>query len=139
MLQKVHLTIWDFAGGSEYYDVRTELYCDSDAIIFVFDLSSLNTFDNIQNWLEEINLHLNSSKNNNKTKKSVTTEYYLVGTKADIASHKKVDDKTEEYKKYCINNHINGLYYEISSTNPQQIFQLFNDIVTKTLINRKLL
>ena len=97
----------------------------------MFDLSSLSSFNNIQHWLEEINLHLYSNKN--KTRKNC--DFYLVGNKSD---QKKGEDKSEEYKKYCLNNHINGLYNEINALNSNQITNLFTDIITKTLINRKI-
>jgi predicted GTPase len=94
----------------------------------MFDLTSLYSFNNIKHWLEEINLHLYS----NKTKKRC--DFYLVGNKSD--QKKGGEDKSEEYKKYCLNNQINGLYYEMSALNSNQISNLFTEIITNILIHR---
>ena len=55
---------------------------------------------------------------------------------------KKDDDNSnqfEEYQLYCQTKNINGLYYELSATNSHQVNNLFNDVIKKILMNRKII
>ena len=54
MIFEVRVHLWDLSGSPEYIDVRNELYINSDAIFLVFDVTNLSTFENMENWLKEI-------------------------------------------------------------------------------------
>ena len=50
----VRVHIWDLAGGSEYADVRSELYDGSHVVLLVYDVTSADTFRALDTWLEEL-------------------------------------------------------------------------------------
>ncbi len=51
--QLVRINFFDMAGGTEYYDIRNEFYKDAQGVIFVFDVENKQSFDNLENWVQE--------------------------------------------------------------------------------------
>ena len=49
---RVHL--WDLSGGTEYLDVRNEMYGGSDIVFLMFDVSNSGSFEGLENWMKEI-------------------------------------------------------------------------------------
>ncbi|MFX1364113.1 MAG: Rab family GTPase [Promethearchaeota archaeon] len=47
------LQIWDLAGQDRYKWVRHEFYKGAKGIVYVFDLTRRNTFENIKKWKDE--------------------------------------------------------------------------------------
>ncbi len=45
--------MWDFSGKLLEPKIRSEFYGESHAIVYVFDLNNINTFNNIENWIKE--------------------------------------------------------------------------------------
>lgn len=54
LIFKVRVHLWDLSGSPEYIDVRNELYINTDAIFLVFDVTNFSTFENMENWLKEV-------------------------------------------------------------------------------------
>lgn len=55
---KVKLQLWDTAGQEKYRSLINSYYKHSDGIIMVFDLSDMNSFENlVQNWLLKVVSH----------------------------------------------------------------------------------
>jgi DnaJ family protein C protein 27 len=44
---------WDMSGDDSYFEVRNEFYGDTDGFLLVFDLSSRESFSQLNRWLEE--------------------------------------------------------------------------------------
>ena len=100
--QDIRLLIWDIKGHSSFEKLGSNYIKDSNAYIILFDLTNLNSFYNISNWLNKI-------KNNN----NLFNNYYpvlLLGCKKDLVSRRKVT--YEEAKKFAVFNKL--LYAEIS-------------------------
>jgi len=100
--QEIRLLIWDIKGHGSFEKLVSNYIKDSNAYIILFDLTNLNSFYNISNWLNKI-------KNNN----NLFNNYYpilLLGCKKDIISRRKVT--YEEAKKFAVFNKL--LYAEIS-------------------------
>ena len=51
--RKVILRIWDTSGQERYRSITQNFYRNANGILFVFDLTSKETFDNIRNWLTD--------------------------------------------------------------------------------------
>jgi DnaJ family protein C protein 27 len=49
----VRVNFWDLSGHPEFLDIRNEFYKDAQAIILVYDVSSRDTFENLDFWLTE--------------------------------------------------------------------------------------
>tara|TARA_B110000285_G_C14757451_1_gene438041 strand:+ start:74 stop:409 length:336 start_codon:yes stop_codon:yes gene_type:complete len=52
--KKIKLQIWDTAGQERYRTITSAYYKNSDGIILVFDLFKKESFDNLDNWLKEV-------------------------------------------------------------------------------------
>ncbi|MHA2181246.1 MAG: Rab family GTPase [Promethearchaeota archaeon] len=50
----ISLQIWDLAGQDHFKWVRKAFYIGAKGIIYVFDLTQKETFDDIINWKEEV-------------------------------------------------------------------------------------
>ena len=49
----VRVNFWDLSGNPEYFEIRNEFYKDSQGCLLVYDVSSRETFEDIDNWLAE--------------------------------------------------------------------------------------
>ena len=49
----VRVNFWDLSGHAEFLDIRNEFYKDAQAILLVFDVSSRDSFENLDFWLTE--------------------------------------------------------------------------------------
>lgn len=49
----VRVHFWDMAGRVEYYDVRNELYSQTQAVMLVFDVTSRTSFQSLESWNRE--------------------------------------------------------------------------------------
>ena len=77
----VKLQIWDTAGQERFRTITSAYYRGADGIIMVYDVSKLESFEHIQDWLSEVNKYSpdNSCKllignKNDRTDKVVSTE-----------------------------------------------------------------
>jgi len=73
----ITLQIWDLAGQEHFKWVRHEFYKGAKGIVYVFDLTRKQTFDNINGWKNEIE----------KAIKGFSS--VLVGNKLDLITSKK--------------------------------------------------
>mmetsp|Transcript_43193 Transcript_43193/g.115542 ORF Transcript_43193/g.115542 Transcript_43193/m.115542 type:complete len:185 (-) Transcript_43193:772-1326(-) len=51
--QQMKVNFWDLAGGQEYFEVRNEFYKDAQGALLVFDVSSRESFEKLDAWLQE--------------------------------------------------------------------------------------
>ena len=48
------IKIWDTCGQERLRALTTNYYRNADGIMLLFDLTQLNTFNNIPNWIESV-------------------------------------------------------------------------------------
>ena len=82
--RKVILRIWDTSGQERYRSITQNFYRNANGILFVFDLTKKDTFDNIKNWLTD---------SQNFEAKVIKI---LVGNKADLIEERKVNQEIVE-------------------------------------------
>ena len=70
----IKLQIWDTAGQERFRTISSTYYRGAHGIIVVYDITNLDSFNNVKRWLEEINKY--ARENVNKL---------LVGNKLDLA------------------------------------------------------
>ena len=83
--QKVRLQIWDTAGQERFRTITSSYYRGAHGIIIVYDITDRESFDNVKQWLNEIDRY--ACENVNKL---------LVGNKSDMDSKRQVE--TQEAK-----------------------------------------
>jgi Ras-related protein Rab-1A len=78
----VKLQIWDTAGQERFRTITSAYYRGADGIIMVYDVTSQESFDHVNDWLKEVNRYasegtcklLAGNKSDRSTDKVVTTE-----------------------------------------------------------------
>ena len=59
MIFSVRVHLWDLSGGSEYIDVRNEMYSGTDIIFLMFDVTNSGSFEGLEMWMKEITKYAN--------------------------------------------------------------------------------
>mmetsp|Transcript_21900 Transcript_21900/g.59973 ORF Transcript_21900/g.59973 Transcript_21900/m.59973 type:complete len:87 (+) Transcript_21900:280-540(+) len=75
--QKLKLQIWDTAGQERFKTITTAYYRGAMGILLVYDVTDEQSFNNIRNWMRQIQQH--ASDNVNKI---------LIGNKCDMLDKK---------------------------------------------------
>ena len=79
----VKLQIWDTAGQERFRTITSAYYRGADGIIMVYDVTNQESFDHVNEWLNEVNRYASEG-----------TCKLLVGNKSDKVNEKVVDYDT---------------------------------------------
>jgi len=120
-MKTVKLQIWDTAGQERFRTITSAYYRGAHGIIMVYDVTNYESFEHVEEWLNEVNRHA-----------SEQTLKLLVGNKADLADDKKVS--SEEAKKFADTLSISFL--ETSAKNATNVEAAFLTMA-KQLIQAK--
>ncbi len=85
---QVHFALWDLGGQPRFNVVRAQFYNGSKIIIFVYDITNKGSFENLPNWLKEVNKHCRTPYTG-----------FLVGNKIDLSEFRII--KFETAKEYA--------------------------------------
>ncbi|KAJ3436886.1 ras and ef-hand domain-containing protein [Anaeramoeba flamelloides] len=110
----VKLQIWDTAGQERFKSITRNYYKGSQGILMVYDISNMDSFENVKNWSKEVEDYsdLNLSK-------------FLIGNKCDLEDERSVTTEMgEELGKELgikffessakTNNNIEEIFYELA-------------------------
>jgi len=81
--KRIKLQIWDTAGQERFRTITTAYYRGAMGILLVYDVTDESSFNNIRNWIRNIEQHASDSVNK-----------ILVGNKADMDESKRVSSFT---------------------------------------------
>lgn len=56
-IHSVRFFLWDLAGQQAFRNVRPHYYRGSQAAFFVYDITNRTSFENIDNWVKEVQTH----------------------------------------------------------------------------------
>ena len=118
------LTIWDTAGQERFRTLTSSYYRGCHGIIVVFDVNERETFENLQRWLDELELY-------------TTTKYaskLLVGNKIDLQ-----DRQVSVAEAQAFARKQQMMYIEASAKTREGIKQAFEEVVQKILDTPKLM
>ncbi|CAD8214808.1 unnamed protein product [Paramecium octaurelia] len=124
--QLVTLKIWDTAGSEKYKSVTSNHFRQSQGALVFFDLTDLYTYENIQNWLKDIQ---------NYADDSVTI--IIVGNKLDLVNEAQNLRCIPQEKVQQMCKDSNLLYVEISTKTGEGINELI-ELLVKNMQSRKI-
>jgi Ras-related protein Rab-1A len=81
----IKLQIWDTAGQERFRTITSSYYRGAHGIIIVYDITDVESFNNVRQWLFEIDRFANEHVNK-----------LLVGNKADLVSKRVVATETAQ-------------------------------------------
>ena len=116
----IRLQIWDTCGQEVYHSSIKNFYRSALCIIVVFSLETLDSFNKVNEWIEEIQ--------NNNSEDSIIV---LIGNKSDLTQPRVVSrELIDDYcKKYGIEH-----YFEASAKTGENIHDIFKSLVKALFI-----
>ena len=119
--KKIKLQIWDTAGQERFRTIISSYYKGAHGILLIFDLSDIETFKSLNNWLIEI--ERNANKNVIKI---------LIGNKCDLNERKVTMKQASEFAEE------NGMkYIETSAKNNINVVDAFRTLGMELIISAK--
>ena len=125
---KAHLQIWDTSGQEKYKSIGLNFLRNADGVILVFDLTQKDTFEQMKQWLNDVNGICDDVK------------IIILGNKSDLKDERKVEE--ESAKNFA--EKLNYKYFETSAkegTNIENAFKAMADLLmdpqTREIINNK--
>ena len=117
--KNICLKIIDTGGQEKFHCLTKSFFNSADGIIFVFDLTNKQSFENLKNWLKEAESYTEDF------------EYILVGNKKDLINSIEVNQ--ESLKD---NDLFNGTkYFEVSAKTGENIEECFEEL-TDLILNK---
>ncbi|XP_070546734.1 ras-related protein Rab-8A-like [Ptychodera flava] len=83
--KKIKLQIWDTAGQERFRTITTAYYRGAMGIMLVYDITNEKSFDNIKNWIRNIEEHA-----------SADVEKMVLGNKCDMEDRRQVTKERGE-------------------------------------------
>ena len=114
----VKLTIWDTAGQERFRALTSSYYRNCNGIILVYDVSCKDSFDHLQDWMDEIDTHILRQH----------ASILLVGNKIDL---KERHISVEEANAYARAQAI--VYTETSAKMDEGIWPAFQALAVRIL------
>ena len=116
----IKMQIWDTAGHEKFRTITTSYYKSAHAIIVLYDITDINTFEHVKNWMIDID----------KFAKAGVLRL-LIGNKIDLNDNRQVTKEAGETlaNKYGVN------FFEVSAKDNININELFFE-TAKSLLEK---
>jgi small GTP-binding protein len=115
--KNIKLQIWDTAGQDRFRAITKNYYKGANGIILIYDVTNLQTYENVKNWITQIREETNPN-----------VVIYLAGNKIDIPEEERAV-KTEEGKE--IADEYKLQFKETSAKDGINVNEVFQELVEK--------
>uniref|UniRef100_A0A6B2LHZ7 Uncharacterized protein n=1 Tax=Arcella intermedia TaxID=1963864 RepID=A0A6B2LHZ7_9EUKA len=125
----VKAQIWDTAGQERYRAITAAYYRSAVGAMLVYDISSKETFDNIERWLQELRQHADAN-----------IVIMLIGNKSDLRNIREVEtEKAENFVRVQISNSmdISNCFFETSAKDDECVTLAFDKLITQIFEDRE--
>jgi len=116
----VKLQIWDTAGQERFRTITSAYYRGANGVILVYDITNNETFEHVQDWLDEVH---------KAAGESVTK--LVVGNKADLTNMRQVNE--QQASAYA--SSVNAAFIETSAKTAVNVDKSFL-IIAKQLVQK---
>ena len=114
--ETIKVQLWDTAGQDRYRTIAKNYYKGSHGILLLYDITKLNSFQNIREWVKNIKEEVNE--------KAII---FLIGNKIDKTGERKIT--TEEGQKLA--EEFNLPFFEASAKSGKNVNEVFNALYKK--------
>ena len=111
--KNIKLQIWDTCGQEAYRALISSFYKNSSLAILVYAIDSIESFNNLEIWLNDI-----------KTQANPDIKIILIGNKFDLEDKRQVEKEMVE--KFCKENEL-SFFMETSAKSGHNVINLFNE------------
>jgi len=115
--EKVFLSLWDICGHKRFEYLRSVFYKGAAGILLVFDMTNVNSYHDLNIWLNESKLFAGNAP------------IILVGNKSDLSSEINVNKET--FDKYISDNNL--IFIQTSAKSGHNINQAFKILIQKII------
>ena len=113
--KEIKVKIWDTAGQEKFKSISTQYIKNCDGILLIYAINNKKTFENIENWLNEIE---NKKKKNN-------IPLVLIGNKIDLEKEREVSFQEGEKLAQIYNME----FFECSAKDKINVNESFNCLI----------
>ena len=113
--KEIKVKIWDTAGQEKFKSISTQYIKNCDGILLIYAINNKKTFENIENWLNEIE---HKKKKNN-------IPLVLIGNKIDLEKEREVSFQEGEKLAQIYNME----FFECSAKDKINVNECFNCLI----------
>ena len=106
------LVLWDTAGQERFRSLPKKYYRNIDGVLLIFDVNSRDSFEDVSNWMKDINENAFKAQEEGNENKSTDIMIYLIGNKIDMLDEGERKVTKEEAEKLA--DDLGVKYFEIS-------------------------
>lgn len=110
--KQIKLQIWDTAGQESFRAITRSFYRNANGVILMYDLTRLESFENLEDWLREIRLNSDPE-----------VVVYLVGNMLDLADEER-EVETSAAEKFASDKKLDG-FIEASAKTAEHVAEVF--------------
>ena len=121
--KQINIKVWDTAGQECFRNIQKIYYHNTEGVLLVFDLTSRETFEQLNYWFENIKI---------ECPKDVAI--CLVGNKSDLKDH--IDVSDEDINEYLKKNN-NPKFFKTSAATGENIKEVFQYISREIMEKKK--
>ena len=115
---RVQLSIWDTAGQEKFHALAPIYYRDANAALLVYDITSQDSFDRVQNWVKELHGFLGTD-----------VVLAIAGNKIDLERKRVIS--IEQGEKYA--QEVGAVHFNTSAKLDKGVNELFFHLAKKLL------